>query len=62
MPAYSDLADLEPLMTTEDYCGINLFEVLSQSYMYKVLDTKALDRLVKEKWYGIEVETHSIIH
>ena len=61
MPAYAELADLEPLLTTEDYCGVSIFEILTESYMYKVLDSKSLDRLVKEKWYGIDVETHSII-
>ena len=58
---YEDPSDLIPLLETKDYLGQNMLSILSESDMYHVLDTKIMDRIIKEKWNGIQVETFSII-
>lgn len=62
MDAYPNPEDIRPLMEREDYLGWSALEIVSRSSVHKVLDTKILDRLIKEKWNGITVETHNILN
>jgi hypothetical protein len=48
-------------MESKDYLGQNMLSIISRSELYKLLDTKIMDRIVHEKWDGISNETHSIV-
>jgi hypothetical protein len=61
LQAYTDPADLQPLIESKDYLGTSMLGIISKSQMFKVLDTKIMDRIVKEKWNGINNETRSIV-
>jgi hypothetical protein len=48
-------------MDSKDYLGQNMLSIISKSHLYKLLDTKIMDRIVHEKWDGVNNETHSLI-
>ena len=38
-----------------------MFSIIADSDMYKVLDTKIMDRVIDQKWNGGHNETKSIV-